>query len=66
MADVIQAAKWMQEGIEVIRISPDEEGYRYRIDEDNFVQRWKRTTGGWTLCNVLTSGDLLANDWEKV
>ena len=64
MANIIQAARWMREGKEVIRTAPEEEGYRYRIDEGGFVVRFARITRRWVCKNVFAVEDLLANDWE--
>jgi hypothetical protein len=61
MADIIQAAKWMQEGRTVGRVSDDAEYVRFKYDGD-----WWAALEGDTEFEqgMLTLSDILADNWE--
>ena len=70
MADIKQAARWMQEDRKVRQNSIDANGFFRSNAKDSGpfgALRYERLDGSvFTLDNWLCVGDLLADDWEIV
>ena len=63
MADIKQAAKWMQEGKRVKRISFPRM-YPWEIDGDSNLSAIQSVMEDGYADSLLTTDDLLAEDWE--
>ena len=58
MADIKQAAKWMEEGRKVARLA--------HPDRILHCDRWNHVTDVCGLASFICAADLLADDWEAV
>jgi hypothetical protein len=63
MADIKQAAKWMQEGKPVRRELMRHGGW-FEIGEDGFIHWVTKGADDIELSDMIDAPDLLADDWE--
>lgn len=66
MADIKQAAKWLQEGEKIQRVQYA--GYVWVLDgrlRPRMIDPTK-SDGSFDLTETMTAGDLIADDWEIV